>query len=118
MGRRNEEITIDDLKAVILLAILKKNNPPIGNKHIACDKFYQNGIPSRLQGMAKKALESLIHDGFIHRKNSNKSGYFKCSLNHKRIPDMLNMPKLIETVNRDPPRKKFLEEKYKHKFSF
>lgn len=118
MGRRNEEITIEDLKASILLAILKKNNPPIGNRHIACDKFYQNGIPPRLQGKSKKALEELIRERFILRKPSNKKGYNKCSLNHKKIPDMLNMPKIIETVKVNPLRKKFLEEKYNHDFKF
>ncbi|AIS32497.1 hypothetical protein BRM9_1686 [Methanobacterium formicicum] len=117
MGRKNKEITIDDLKADILLAILKKTNPPIGNKHIACDKFYQNGIPPRLQGKAKKALNELIKEKFILSKPSKK-GYNKCSLNYKKIHDMLNLPKIIETVKRDPVRKKLLEEKYNHDFQF
>jgi|GEM_PF-3074522 hypothetical protein len=84
MGRKNETI-VEDIKADILLSILKKVNPPIGAKHIPCMKFVKN-IPPRLEGLAKKALYELIDEGFILMRPSHK-GYEKCSLNHKRIKD-------------------------------
>ena len=107
----NSYTSIDDIKADILLNIIKRGRPPIHDRHISCDEFINN-IPRRLQGDAKKALKELIKEGYILRRKSSKKGYNKCSINHKKIGVILKIPQIIEYTKKDP----FLEKRIKEKF--
>ncbi len=70
----NSDTNIDDIKADILLNIIKRARPPIHDRHISCDEFINN-IPRRLQGDAKKALKD--KRGICNKKKIFKERIWK-----------------------------------------
>jgi hypothetical protein len=107
----NSDTNIDDIKADILLNTIKRARPPIHDRHISCDEFINN-IPRRLQGDAKKALKELIREGYVIRRKSSKKGYGKCSINHKKIGEILKIPQIREFSKKDPFLEKRIEDKF------
>lgn len=114
--REDDEAIKEKVKADMLLSILKKAHPIIRHKHISCDVLYKN-FPSHLKGIAKTVRDELITDGILIKRPSNKKGYWKCSLDHKRLDEILSNELIINNVKNDEFLKKRIERNYKREIT-
>lgn len=113
MGRKMRyDFTKEEIMAEILLDLL--NDARIGSRHIACEKIVKN-FRSDLVGMAKDVRDELIDKGIIIKRHSSKKGYWKCSLNPKKINEILTLPKIKEIMGRNEFFKKRIEKYFKRK---
>ncbi len=91
----------ENIKADILLNILKKAHPQIGGKHTSCDNLVK-GFPKNMRGNVKKVRDELIKDKILLSKPTNYGDKKECWLNPKKIKEIMRMPRIIETCKDDP----------------
>lgn len=91
------EEEIEDIRAGILLDLLKRRK--IGKSHTSEDNITK-GFPKSQKGIVKQVRDDLINEDFLSCK---PTGYGReCSINPKKIKEIMNMPKIKETFKNDP----------------
>jgi len=75
-----------NLKAVVLRKLYRRR--VIGGKHTAIENL-TTGLPTHLVGEAKKAVEELVKEGLILKKQTSYG--LQVSLNHERLNEITRL---------------------------